>query len=91
MNYPSDPSRIEDRKMICRSCRKARYHFRRCKLASLRAARLMPPPNTSAIWYALRPNRAFQLADRATRRMQEISLAHYRLYTAAANRFLQID
>ena len=90
-DYPSDPSRIDDRKMICRSCSKARYHYRRCKLASLRATRFMPQDADPAIWRSLRPVRAQILAERAAWRFHAIGMKHYELYTAAANQFLQID
>ena len=89
--FKLDPSRSDDRKILCRVCGLARYHYRRCRIASLRADRLMPPSGTATIWRSLRPVRAQQLAERAAWRFHDIGMKHYALYTAAANRFLQLD
>ena len=89
--FKLDPSRSDDRKILCRVCPQARYHYRRCRIASLRADRFMPADGDAAIWRSLRPVRAQQLAERAAWRFHDIGMKHYALYTAAANRFLQLD
>ena len=89
--YTLDPHRIYDRKIVCNISRKCRYHYRRCKLASLRAARLMPSDSDPAIWRALRPVRVQVLAERAAWRFHDIGMKHYNLYVAAANEFMGIN
>jgi hypothetical protein len=89
--FKLDPSRSDDRKILCRVCGLARYHYRRYLIARLRAARIMPEDGDAAIWRSLRPVRAQQLAERAAWRFHDIAQEHYRLYTVAANRFLQLD